>query len=75
MAKTCSQCGVQAGFLAGLSFHNVQDKDMCASCAQEYIDNGTRGIIITSTHSVDGRCISDYLGIVLPQSEMDFQAA
>lgn len=63
MAKTCSECGTKAGFLAGLTFHNVHGRDMCANCAQKYIDNGTRNIVITSTHSVDGYRIKSYLGI------------
>jgi uncharacterized protein YbjQ (UPF0145 family) len=63
MAKTCTQCGTKAGFLAGLTFHNVHNRDMCANCAQKYIDNGTRDIVLTSTHSVDGYRITAYLGI------------
>ncbi len=36
---------------------------MCGNCAQNYIDNGTRDIVLTSTHSVDGYRIGSYLGI------------
>ena len=63
MAKVCSQCGMEAGFLEGLAFHNVHGKDMCSECAQKYIDEGTNGIIVTTTHSVDGYSISSYHGI------------
>ena len=63
MAKTCTQCGTKAGFLAGLTFHSVYGREMCSNCAQKYIDDGTRNIVLTSTHSVDGYKITDYLGI------------
>ncbi len=63
MVKTCTQCATKAGFLARLTFHNVHNQDMCGNCAQKYIDNGTRNIVLTSTHSVDGYRITDYLGI------------
>jgi hypothetical protein len=63
MAKTCTQCGTSAGFLAGLTFHTVHGQEMCSDCAQKYVDNGTRNIILTSTHSVDGSRIAEYIGI------------
>jgi uncharacterized protein YbjQ (UPF0145 family) len=36
---------------------------MCSDCAQKYIDNGTRNIVLTSTHSIDGYRITNYIGI------------
>ena len=63
MAKICSQCGAKAGFLAGLTFHIVHKEDMCSQCAKKYIDEGTKDIIVTTTHSVDGYNISSYHGI------------
>jgi len=63
MTKKCTQCGATAGFLTGLTFHDVHNKEMCGNCAQDYIENGTRDIVLTSTHSVDGSRIIKYLGI------------
>ncbi len=63
MAKECSICGTKAGFLAGLTFHTVHGKSMCSECALEYIDEGTKDIIVTTTHSVDGYYISSYHAI------------
>ena len=60
MAKTCSKCNAVAGFLAGLAFVNVHGEDLCSQCAQNYINEGTKNIIVTTTHSVDGYSISSY---------------
>ena len=62
MAKVCSQCGKKSGFMSA-TFHSVHEKDMCSQCAQKYIDEGTKNIIVTTTHSVDGFGISSYRGI------------
>ena len=63
MAKVCSRCDAKAGFLAGLTFHTVHDRCMCSECAREYIDEGTKDIIVTTTNSVDGYSITSYHGI------------
>lgn len=63
MTKICSKCGEKAGFFSGLTFYNIHGRNMCSECAKKYIDEGTKNIIVTTTHSVDGYSISSYLGI------------
>jgi uncharacterized protein YbjQ (UPF0145 family) len=63
MAKTCVQCREEAGFFKGILFQEIRGQDYCHICATEYVRNAISGVKMTTTPSLDGYYIKDYLDI------------
>lgn len=63
MAKECESCGKTAGFLGGMLFTKIKEKDYCAVCAQKHLDDAISKIQITTTLNIDGYRVKRYIDI------------
>jgi uncharacterized protein YbjQ (UPF0145 family) len=63
VAKECSACGKEAGFFKGLGFQEIRGREYCSGCATDYVRQAIAGVVMTSTHSVEGRAIRRYIDI------------
>lgn len=63
MAKKCVSCGEVGGFMKDSAFVTISSKDYCPKCASQYLAENTSGIIMTTTHSIEGYSIIQYVSI------------
>jgi uncharacterized protein YbjQ (UPF0145 family) len=63
MARDCSVCGKNAGFLSSVTFVNINGKEYCAGCAQKHINDSISGIVITTTNNIDNHPVKEYIDI------------
>jgi uncharacterized protein YbjQ (UPF0145 family) len=59
MAKTCVACDKGSGFLGGLKYFTIKDKDYCSDCVEKLISS----IQVTTTNHFDGYCVKKYINI------------
>ena len=63
MAKKCESCGKTSGLLGCVSFANIKGKDYCTDCAEQYVDDATSKIQMTTTINIDGYKVKRYIDI------------
>lgn len=62
--KTCAECGDHSILFAQtVYFMKIRGKDYCTSCGTRIIDNAVKDIMITTTNSIDGYLIKEYVCI------------
>jgi uncharacterized protein YbjQ (UPF0145 family) len=63
VAKQCTKCRKESGFLGGLSFQEIAGKEYCHPCAADYVRTAIKGIQLTTTPSLDGHVVVRYIDI------------
>ncbi len=64
MSIKCSSCAkAQTFFTVATDFVNVHGRDFCKPCGEQFVNEVTAKIMITTTNSFDGYSIARYIDI------------
>ncbi len=63
MAMTCVKCSKEGGFVKGLLFQQIKGREYCHQCAADYVRDAIAGVQMTTTPSLDGFHVVQYIDI------------